>query len=117
MNAVLDLARYLLWFAPAVAILPAGKLLVQYFQLSSYQFGGFFRTITRQRARVFWPGLALTLLSVLFTFLASLSSGWAWWLEALLSLAAAGLIILSGAVIGFFSYQERKAKKRLVVTP
>lgn len=117
MNAVLDLARYLLWFAPAVAILPAGKLLVQYFQLSSYQFGGFFRTITRQRARVFWPGLALTLLSVLFTFLASLSSGWAWWLEALLSLAAAGLIILSGAVIGFFSYQERKAKKRLVITP
>ncbi|MDD4079840.1 MAG: UDP-N-acetylmuramoyl-tripeptide--D-alanyl-D-alanine ligase [Eubacteriales bacterium] len=117
MNAVLSLARYILWFAPAVAILPAGRLLVQYFQLSSYQFGGFLRTLSRQRARVFWPGLALTLLSVLFTFLASLSADGPWLLETLLSLAAAGLILLSGSAIGFFAYQEKKAKKKLVVTP
>jgi len=116
-NAVLDLARYILWFMPAAAILPAGKLLMQYFQLSSYQFGGFFRTLYRQRARVFWPGLALTLLSVLFTFLASLAANGAWWLEALLSLVAAGLILLSGMAVGFFSYQEKKAKKKLVTTP
>ena len=116
MSFILNLARYILWFAPAVAMLPAGRLLVQYYQLSSYQFGGFFRTLYRQRARVFWPGLALTLASVLMTFLASLSSGSAWLWETLLSLLCAGLIFLDGIAIGSVSYREKKAKKKLVLT-
>lgn len=117
MNAVVTLSRLILWFMPAVAMLPAGKQLMQYFQLSSYQFGGFFRTLYRQRGRVFWPGLALTLSSLLFTFLVSLAGGAVWWAEALVALAGAGLILLSGMGIGALSYQEKKAKKRLVVTP
>ena len=116
MNFFVSLARLILWFAPAVAILPAGKRLMQYFQLSSYQFGGFFRTLLRQRARVFWPGLALTLASVLFTFLASLATGGPEVVEILVALICAALILLSGVVIGFISYQEKKVKKRLVVT-
>lgn len=117
MKLILSLARHILWFAPAAAMLPAGRLLVQYYQLSSYQFGGFFKTLYRQRARVFWPGLALTLLSVLLTFLASLTQEGAMWAEALVSLLCAGLILLSGIAVGFFSYREKKAKKKLVVTP
>ncbi len=116
MNAMVSFSRFVLWFMPAVAMLPAGKLLMQYFQLSSYQFGGFLRTLYRQRLRVFWPGLVLTLLSLLFTFLASLAQGAPLWVEALVALLCAGLILLSGIGIGFFSYQEKKAKKRLVVT-
>ncbi len=116
MNLILSLARYILWFAPAAAMLPAGKQLMQYYQLSSYQFGGFFKTLFRQRAKVFLPGLALTLCSVLFTFLASLTQGGPWLLEVLVSLLCAGLILLSGIAIGFFSYREKRAKKKLVVT-
>ena len=116
MNVMLNLSRLILWFMPAMAILPAGKQLMQYYQLSSYQFGGFFRTLSRQRARVLWPGLALTLLSLLFTFLASLASGAHPAVGALVSLVCAGLILLSGIAIGFFSYQEKLVKKKLVIT-
>ena len=52
----------LLYAGLAAGCLLAGKILIHYFQLESYQFPGYFRTIRRNFAKAFLPGLLLSLL-------------------------------------------------------
>lgn len=49
----------LLPISEAVAMVLAARVLLHYFQLESYQFQGYFKTVGRQWRRAFLPGLAL----------------------------------------------------------
>ena len=52
---------FLLFFlSEAVAMVLASRVLLHYFQLESYQFHGYFKTVGRQWRRAFLPGFALT---------------------------------------------------------
>lgn len=55
-----------LWFiSEPVAMVLAARVLLHYFQLESYQFQGYFKTVGRQWRRAFLPGLALNAAYVL----------------------------------------------------
>ena len=47
-----------------IGCLLAGKLLIHYFQLESYQFPGYFRTLRRNLLKSVLPGFCMTLLLV-----------------------------------------------------
>jgi len=116
MSALTRLFTLLLWFAPVPAMLPAARQLLQFYQLSSYQAGGYLRALRRLPVKAFWPGLALCACSLLFQFLASLCLSWPPALAALALLLFSALILLSGFVIGMAAYRVKKAKTPLVKT-
>ncbi|MGN0777685.1 MAG: UDP-N-acetylmuramoyl-tripeptide--D-alanyl-D-alanine ligase [Aristaeellaceae bacterium] len=102
--------------AVAASSVLAGRKLVHYFQLESYQFPGYFRTLRRNLPGVLIPGGALCLAETLLiaAFGWSVQSGWlhgalAGVLLAAFSVGAAWLIRVLTA--------EKKAKKPLVFTP
>lgn len=98
----------------AVSCLLAGKILIHYFQLESYQFPGYFRTIRRNLLKSILPGICLdvilAILLVLFTFV--FRTGYSWWVFLL----EAVILIFCGAVIGRLC-SEKNAKKPFVLTP
>jgi len=116
MNALARLLHLLLWFSPALAMLPAARQLLQFYQLSSYQAGGYLRALRRMPVRAFWPGLTLCACSLLLQFLASLCLSWPPVPAALAFLLFSLLILLSGFVIGMAAYREKRAKTPLVKT-
>ncbi len=59
----------LLPISEAAAMVLAARLPLHYFQLESYQFRGYFKTVLRQWKRAFLPGVALALAGVLAFFL------------------------------------------------
>lgn len=108
---------WVLALSTAVGSLLAGRRLMHYFQLESYQFPGYFRTLRRNLVRAFLPGLTLTVY-LLALFLAHralhrLVTHAA--LQAALAVATFVLAVLGGwwcrSVFG-----HRKAKKPFVVT-
>ena len=52
----------LLYAGLAAGCLLAGRLLIHYFQLESYQFPGYFRTLKRNLPKALLPGLLTALL-------------------------------------------------------
>lgn len=96
----------------AVACLLSGKLLIHYFQLESYQFPGYFRTIRRNLLKAIIPGLLLCVLQIItFLLFFRLLNMPEWF-----SLTAAGIIIIAGGyLIGKFT-SDKKAKKPLAYT-
>ena len=58
----------LLPISEAVAMVLAARVLLHYFQLESYQFQGYFKTVGRQWRRAFLPGLKLNAAYVLCIF-------------------------------------------------
>ena len=54
----------LLFTGLAIGCLLAAKLLLHYFQLESYQFPGYFRTLRRNLPKALIPGVGMTVLSV-----------------------------------------------------
>ena len=101
----------LLPISEAVAMVLAARLLLHYFQLESYQFQGYFKTVGRQWRRAFLPGLALSLAYVA-CFL--LLSGWLY-AEPFFFLPLAALQI--GLGILFYRQAVKTAqKKKFVLT-
>ena len=117
MNSLTGFFRLLLVAAPAAAMLLAARQLIQYFQLSSYQTGGFLRALKRQAKQCWWPGFALSVSSIVFILLASFTSSWHLVFQLFALLACASLILLCGFVIGQIAYREKRVKTRLIVTP
>ena len=109
------LLSLLFCFGTAMGCLLAGRVLYHYFQLESYQFPGYFRTLKRNLFKSVMPGLLMTCLIAVvlipFSFLI-LPEEYEW---------AAGLIetvivIAGGRIIGRLC-SEKKAKKAFVMTP
>ena len=107
---------YLAVLSVAASAVLAGRKLVHYFQLESYQFPGYFRTLKRNLPGALIPGLLLTAATMLLIALLGwcvqerLAAGW-----------VAGVLMLAFSVgIGFGIRAltvEKKAKKPLVLTP
>ena len=102
--------------ATAASSVVAGRKLIHYFQLESYQFPGYFRTLRRNLPATLVPGAALCAvqLALIAAFGWCVKSGWlhgavAGLLLAALSLGAAWYIRMLTV--------EKKAKKPLVFTP
>ena len=104
-------ASILFSIAAAAGCLFAAKILIHYFQLESYQFPGYFRTVRRNRFKAFLPGcfmsLVLCVLMIAFTALGKTTA-------ALLLILA--VIPAAGYAAGKL-FSEKKAKKNLAFTP
>lgn len=96
----------LLWLSPCLAAVPASKGLLHLFQLSSYQFAGYFRTLRRRWKQELLPGLLLCLGSLALCIGADyLSRG-----GQLIWLPLAGLLTLGlGAALGVFSHPGKQS--------
>lgn len=105
----------LLCMGTAAGCLLAGKILMHYFQLESYQFPGYFRTIRRNLLKSVLPGTCFMILLVLSLQLVSLSiseESKPWYLYAVETI----ILIAGGFFIGK-CFSEKKAKKAFVITP
>ena len=105
----------LLCMGIAAGCLLAGKILMHYFQLESYQFPGYFRTVRRNILKSILPGLCMTVLLAVSMQLISLNVSEynrPWYLY----LAEIVIIITGGYFIGN-SFSEKQAKKAFVITP
>lgn len=113
----MDWTRWLLPFIPVVCSLFASRGLMHYFQLESYQFPGYFRTLKRNRFHAWLPGLCATVCAFVLYYLFDLLvlrdlSGWIGGIIAVL------LLPLS-ALAGWFIdrlLSERNPKKKFVFT-
>ena len=109
------LPEFLLCTGIASGCILSARILLHYFQLESYQFPGYFRTIRRNVLKSFSPGFILMILNiiVLFLILQVCPEKVSPWI-----VCPIGLVILTGA--GFFigrAFSEKKAKKAFVFTP
>jgi len=96
----------LLWLSPCLAAVPASKGLLHLFQLSSYQFAGFFRTLQRRWKQELLPGLLLCLGSLALCVNADYLSrgGQLFWLPL------ASLLTLSlGVALGVFFHPGKQS--------
>ncbi len=101
----------LLPISEAVAMVLAARLLLHYFQLESYQFHGYFKTVLRQWRRAFWPGLALNL-AYAAGFL--VLNGWLY-AEPFFFLPLAALQIVLG-ILFYRQAVKTSQKKKFVLT-
>lgn len=116
MNIFHILARVLLWIAPAIGLLFSSKQLMQFAQLASYQAGGLVRAFIRLPIKAVWPGAVLSAVCILFLFIGSLILRLPGVLAFLFAILLAALIAAIAYMIGFFAYQEKRVKVRLVYT-
>ena len=90
----------------------SGRILLHYFQLESYQFPGYFRTIRRNLSRAIMPGIALAVLLTACVLLLRLIIGESW-----IRITVTALIMIAGGFLFGRIFSERKAKKAFVYTP
>lgn len=105
----------LLSASSAAACLLAGRLLLHFFQLESYQFPGYFRTIRRNMPRTLLPGLCVSALlaaAMLLRRLLLTGNG----IQAVLFAAAALILLIGGGYLTGKRFSEKKAKKAFVIT-
>ena len=93
------LVVWLIALGVGVSSLLASRVLLHYFQLESYQFPGYFRTVKRNLLRAMMPGAIMTAYLVLLLLIhrsvdRNLGEGSA--LRLLLALAAVGLASVGG---------------------
>lgn len=102
---------------PVCCSLFAAKGLLHYFQLESYQFPGFFRTLGRNQKHAWLPGLCVTVASIALYYGFDLlvmreQSSW-------LSIGYQILLLPLASLVGFLIamvFSEKQAKKKLVFT-
>lgn len=111
-----SLARTLLWYAPAAALLLASRRVVMYYQLSSYQFRGFIAALKRQAKHAWVPGAALGVWGFFVCFIADKLSRAGGARGVLAPLLGAALLLLGGVLVDKFSYQQREGKSKLNIT-
>lgn len=105
----------LLCIGIAAGCLLAARILLHYFQLESYQFPGYFRTVRRNMLKAVLPGICMTFLLSLSLMLISIitrNDEFPWYLY----LAETIVLIIGGMFIGKIC-SEKKAKKAFVFTP
>ena len=104
----------MLLMALTVSCLITARTLIHYFQLESYQFPGYFRTLIRRSPYAFLPGLVLNILwvggAVLLVFLLPDANPW------ILALCEA-VILVSGSFLITRFFKSAKEKKPLIFTP
>ena len=108
---------------PVVVSIFSGRGLIHYFQLVSYQFPGYFRTLRRNPLRAFMPGVCTMLVSAvlfyinkfLFNKLNSLNLVLGIFLGILLLIITVAVCIIFGSIIER-TFSEKKSKKPLVFT-
>ena len=91
-----------------IGCLLAGKILIHYFQLESYQFPGYFRTIRRNLLKAVLPGFCMTILLTAALTVCTLTSRTFTWAHYA---AVTAVMIAGGWLIGR-SFSEKNAKKR-----
>ena len=89
----------LLYACIAAGCLLSARILIHYFQLESYQFPGYFRTVRRNLEKAILPGLIMTLVFVLsFALLAVITREFKWFHYLILALILVTGGILTGKV-------------------
>ena len=105
----------LLCMGLAAGCLLASKILLHYFQLESYQFPGYFRTIRRNILKAILPGVCMTVLLTVSMSLLSFAGKedtLPWYLYP----AEVAVLIAGGFITGKHC-SEKHAKKSFVYTP
>ena len=103
----------LLYAGIAAGCLLAGRILIHYFQLVSYQFPGYFRTLRRNLLKALLPGILMTILfTVSFGLLSVFTTEFRWFHYLILAAVMTGGGFMTGKTCS-----EKKAKKALVFTP
>lgn len=96
----------------SIGCILAARILYHYFQLESYQFPGYFKTIRRNLLKAVLPGATMAVLLGLAAV-----TGRAVFGESVLASAAVSLILIAGGFAAGKLYSEKKAKKPFVFTP
>ena len=93
----------------------AGRILLHYFQLESYQFPGYFRTVRRNLLKAILPGICMMILliAVLIISNASMQSA----AVKTIWVSAAALVMTAGGLFAGKLFSEKNAKKKFVYTP
>lgn len=111
-----EFVTWILAISAAVGSLMAGKSLMHYFQLESYQFPGYFRTLRRNLIRALMPGVVMAVyLTALFLIHRTLDRYAEAPVRVVLALSVLGLSILGGWWCRVL-FTVRKAKKPIVFT-
>ena len=116
MNHGVTFARWLLFLSVPLGAMLISRRMVMYYQLASYQWMGFFRTIRRQWKRAFLPGLIYSILSGVFVILfAQIRPKSPFWSIAY-PLIGAILVLGLGKIGDLYDYRLREGKSRLHMT-
>lgn len=103
--------RFVFMVQAALCSALTARVAAQYFQLESYQFGGYFRTLKRNGIRAFLPGVLVALFGC-----AVVSALVAGRFEDFPFLLGTSLTLLF-AILAYWAQRRLKAKKPLVFTP
>ena len=117
MNLATPLLRWLTLLSPVCCCLFAARGILHFFQLESYQFPGYFRSLKRNRVHSLLPGLCVTVtvLVLLYGFDVLALRGEARWTGILAAVLLLPLSAGAGLVIGR-AFSPRRAKKKFVIT-
>ena len=112
----------LLCMSVVAGCLLAGKILLHYFQLESYQFPGYFRTLRRNLTKALLPGFCMALLLTAvfllsFLFSSGTDAGKGLGQDNFLLTAAMMILLIAGGFLLGRVLSEKKAKKAFVLTP
>ena len=96
----------------SISCLIGGRRLIHYFQLESYQFPGYFRTVLRNRNKAFLPGIVIGVIwTVLFITIRCFPS-----VSASLPYAACAVALLAASFLLSERAKKDQSKKPLVFT-
>ncbi len=112
---------WILCMSIAIGCLLAGRILLHYFQLESYQFPGYFRTVRRNVIKAMMPGILMSLLLALalilagMVFFAGTEGTDTIPTDIIYLIVTSAALIAGGWMIGKL-LSEKKAKKAFVLT-
>lgn len=102
---------FLVAFSALLSCLVLSYRLILYYQLSSYQFFGFYKTIILQKVRAFFPGVVVGVITLLLSCLAYFLIK-----TPAFKLIAAALSIIAGLVMARLVRNAMEGKNKLVFT-
>ena len=108
-----NVAAWIVILGIACGSMLASRSLVHYFQLESYQFPGYYRTLKRNARRAVIPGVLMTVVAVLAMLIGMIHA--AGFVKLLLGIVAGALALGGGLLIGRMT-AVKQAKKALVFT-
>ena len=111
----MNLLDVLFCMSIATGCLLAGRILLHYFQLESYQFPGYFRTVRRNLLQAFLPGACMTVLLFALMYMPALLLQHSD--DALIPELLMCMILIAGGYAFGKLFSEKKAKKAFVITP
>ena len=117
MSLSTPLLRWLTLLAPVCCCLFAARGILHFFQLESYQFPGYFRTLKRNRVHSLLPGVCAALATLVLLYLFDLLAlrGGPHWTAVTAAVLLLPLSAGAGLMIGR-AFSPRRAKKKFVIT-